>query len=334
MYKRQGADTECDLTIEARNPAERESIARLRNRLLAEHCGAALADVEAALKAKGSLLAVAGELSANGHSLRPIEDGEPDPEEVTAYMEALADLRRPFSFGSLMQALRRRFAARSSPILIAAVIAVFAALIAAWNFSPLSNYANAQSVQAAFNDIAANGFAPLLVIAVFLAGGLVAFPLLVLIAATAAAFGPWLGFLYALTGSIASALLTFGIGAILGRDVLKKWMGPRLNRLRQKIVRQGVLAIALVRMVPVAPFTLVNIVAGASGIRLLDFIGGTVLGLLPGLILMSALGAQIARLVTAPSAFELMLLALCILAWIGLSFGVQAALRRFGDGTS
>ena len=110
--------------------------------------------------------------------------------------------------------------------------------------------------------------------------------------------------LYAATGALASALLTYGIGAMLGREVLRKWMGPRLTRIRQKIVKQGVLAIAAIRMVPVAPFTLVNIVAGASGIKLLDYTAGTLLGLLPGLILMSALGAQIARMVTAPSALE------------------------------
>ena len=150
------------------------------------------------------------------------------------------------------------------------------------------------------------------------------FPVTVLIAATAATFGPWLGFLYAASGALASALLTYFIGALLGRDVLRNWMGPRLTRIRQRIVRQGVLAIAAIRMVPVAPFTLVNMVAGASGIRLLDYIAGTLLGLLPGLILMSALGAQIARIITSPSAFELALFALCIVAWIGLSFGIQA----------
>ena len=121
---------------------------------------------------------------------------------------------------------------------------------------------------------------------------------------------------------------------MLGREVLRKWMGPRLTRIRQKIVKQGVLAIAAIRMVPVAPFTLVNMVAGASGIKLIDYTAGTLLGLLPGLILMSALGSQIARIVTAPTAFEIALFVLCIVAWIGLSVGIQAAIRRFGDQSS
>ena len=53
-------------------------------------------------------------------------------------------------------------------------------------------------------------------------------------------------------------------------------MGPRLNRIRRGIVRRGVLAVAAVRLVPIAPFTVVNLVAGASRIPLLDFVLGTV----------------------------------------------------------
>ena len=67
-------------------------------------------------------------------------------------------------------------------------------------------------------------------------------------------------------------------------------MGPRLNRVRRGIVKRGVLAVAAVRLVPVAPFTLVNLVAGASRIRFSDYLLGTIIGMAPGLILMSRTG--------------------------------------------
>ena len=57
-------------------------------------------------------------------------------------------------------------------------------------------------------------------------GGLVAFPVLLLIAATAAAFGPVLGFLYAAAGSLASATVTYALGLALGRDTLRAVIGP------------------------------------------------------------------------------------------------------------
>ena len=49
---------------------------------------------------------------------------------------------------------------------------------------------------------------------------------------------------------------------------------------------------ATVRLVPAAPFTLVNLVAGAMRIRFLHYLAGTALGLLPGLAVMAALGAR------------------------------------------
>lgn len=325
-----GADTECDLSIEASSDRERRAVLGVRNRLLAEHCGADAAAVEDILEETGSLVAVADGLSRNGHSLCSIDDGEMDRGELVAFVETVADPRRPLNLADLTSTLRGRLASISSALTITAAIFVVASLVVAWNFSPLADYADAQTVQGAFGEIAASAFAPFIVLGLFLAGGLVAFPVTLLIAATAAAFGPWLGFVYATLGAMASALLTYGIGAFLGRDILRNLLGPRLTRIRKQIVSQGVLAVAAIRLVPVAPFTLVNIVAGTSGIKLLDYTAGTLLGLLPGLVLMSALGTQIMRILASPSALEMSLFALCIAAWIALSIGVQAALRRFG----
>ncbi len=120
-----------------------------------------------------------------------------------------------------------------------------------------------------------------IVLAIFLAGGLVAFPVTVLIAATAATFGPWLGFLYAACGALASALLTYFIGALARPRCAAKLDGAAPHPYPRTHRRQGVLAIAAIRMVPIAPFTLVNMVAGASGIKLLDYVAGTLLGSAP-----------------------------------------------------
>ena len=53
----------------------------------------------------------------------------------------------------------------------------------------------------------------IIVLAVFIVGGLLVFPVMFLIAATAATFGPWLGFALAGAGTTASAILTYGVGA-------------------------------------------------------------------------------------------------------------------------
>jgi uncharacterized membrane protein YdjX (TVP38/TMEM64 family) len=176
--------------------------------------------------------------------------------------------------------------------------------------------------------VATGAWGPPVILACFVIGGLIAFPVTVLIAVTAATFGPFLGFVYAAIGCLASALVTFLIGAALGKDLVRGLLGPRLVRIRRRIVKQGIIAVALIRVVPVAPFTLVNLVAGASQIRLQDFMAGTALGMAPGLVIMSALGHQLFQIVTEPTLANVVLLVIAVLAWLAVSFGVQIMVAK------
>lgn len=327
-----GTDTECDLVVEARSDSERAMIRHVRARLLADHCGVA---VEQALKsADQGLIAAAETLSGRGHRLVPIEDGEPDEGDFAEHLQAVADPERPIESDKLIEGLLRDRLPRPSRWLMWAKLSAFPlialALAIAWQFPPLSHIASLAEIGPMLSTLAEQPWAPLLVIGVYVVGGLVAFPVLLLIAATAAAFGPVLGFLYAAAGCLASAIVTFALGLALGRDMLRAVIGPRLKRVQRHIVKGGVVTIAAIRMVPIAPFTVVNIVAGASDIRLAPFIAGTILGMAPGWLLMSALGHQLARIASAPTAADIALLATLIVVWVSLAATVQLAFAKFG----
>ena len=331
-----GADSECDLAIEADSLAERRVILDIRNRLLGEHCGVSAARAARALKdSRNSLVAVADTLSANGHSLRPIDDGEPEDGGLADYMEELADPRQPVRFRDLWRGAFRHVGIAAAP----AVGITFAALLVgaltlAWYVTPLADWADPEAVGGWLKGAAQQPWAAAWVVGIFLAGGLVAFPVTILIAATAATFGPWFGFLYAVLGVLASALMTYGVGALFGQNALRALLGERLDRIRGKIEKHGVLAVAAIRVVPVAPFSFVNVAAGASAISLVDYIAGTLLGMLPGLIVMSALGHRIVAIISDPSLAELSLLALAVLGWVAVSFAVQALVSRYWSGAS
>jgi uncharacterized membrane protein YdjX (TVP38/TMEM64 family) len=108
-------------------------------------------------------------------------------------------------------------------------------------------------------------------------------------------------------------------------------LGPKLDSVRKRVARKGVLAVAIIRMVPVAPFSIVNMLAGASEITLGQYVLGTVIGMAPGILVMSLLGHQLSQLFLHPSATQLALLAAAIIAWIGLSIGVQALVTKYWD---
>ena len=330
-----GTDTECDLVIEAKTDAERAQIACVRNRLLGDHCGATADEVAAALEAAdGSLLAVARTLSRLGHSLSPIHDVPDSADELGTVIQSVADPERPIGAEQFVSNMTGGMVpTRHISTVVKVVLAglVVLALAMVWRYVPL---ARPDEVRAAFASINGSAMAPFIVVSVFVAAGFVFFPVTVLIAATAATFGPWLGFGYATAGALASALAIYAVGAAIGKKPLRNFLGPRLNRVRQRVAKRGVITIAAVRLVPVAPFTVVNLVAGASGIPVFEYIVGTLLGMLPGLIMISAVGHQIARIMTAPTPTDFALLAAVVTCWIAVSIGVQAVVSRYSSSRS
>jgi uncharacterized membrane protein YdjX (TVP38/TMEM64 family) len=97
------------------------------------------------------------------------------------------------------------------------------------------------------------------------------------------------------------------------------------------VARKGVIAVTLIRLVPVAPYTIVNLLAGASEITVAQYLLGTALGMLPGIFMMSVLGHQLSQIILHPSAFSLAMLAAAVLGWIGLSIGIQALVSKYWE---
>jgi len=157
-------------------------------------------------------------------------------------------------------------------------------------------------------------------VAGFLIGGLLVMPVMVLIAVTILAFGPWWGFWYALIGMTASALLTFGIGRLLGRRLMDHLSGSWVERISRTLAKKGVLTVATLRMLPIAPFSILNAVAGASHIRVRDFFLGTVLGELPGLVGLALFLDQVTETIRHPGLGSILLLiviavGIVLIAW-------------------
>jgi len=139
------------------------------------------------------------------------------------------------------------------------------------------------------------------VIGGYIVGSLVLAPITLLVIATAAAFGPLTGFLYALCGSWVSAMVTYGLGRLVGKEIVHRFTGSVLSRVRRQISRHGFLSMLFARIVPIAPFAVVNVVAGACQVRLRDFSLATALGMIPGITIIVVLGHQLGRTLRDPT---------------------------------
>ncbi|OPH12145.1 hypothetical protein FE89_29785 [Azospirillum brasilense] len=84
---------------------------------------------------------------------------------------------------------------------------------------------------------------------------------------------------------------------------------------------------AALRVVPVAPFTVVNLVAGASRIRFADYLFGTILGMAPGILVFNLLGHQLERVLTEPTPTDMVLLGLAAVTALGLGWAGNRLVR-------
>jgi uncharacterized membrane protein YdjX (TVP38/TMEM64 family) len=77
-----------------------------------------------------------------------------------------------------------------------------------------------------------------------------------------------------------------------------------LNRLCTALRRRGLLAMTALRLVPLAPFAVESVVAGAIRIRFWHFALGTFIGMLPGTLATTIFGGQIETALRDPSAIN------------------------------
>ena len=196
------------------------------------------------------------------------------------------------------------------------------ALAAAWRWTPLSAWFDIGTLAAWQTSLRQTSAAPLFVLMAYVIGGLIAFPVTVLIVATIVAFGPLSGSVYSLAGCVASAAVAYAIGCVSGRQAIGRIAGPRLNRLNRLILHHGILAVASLRLLPIAPFSIVNLVAGACRIRFRDFFLGTLMGMTPGILGIMLFERQFENAIRYPGLKSLAILAAVIatiaaaIAWL------------------
>ena len=163
--------------------------------------------------------------------------------------------------------------------------------------------------------------------AAFAALAFVGVPQFVLIAAAVVAFGTWTGFVYSWIGTMVSALVGFCLGRAAGAKALARFSGEGVKRFMDHVGQNGFLASLVVRLVPSAPFIVVNMAAGVTPMRARDFIAGTGLGIVPKIALTAFAGASIARAMRGEIGRDLVWLVLLVVAWLAAGWAARQWLR-------
>lgn len=202
---------------------------------------------------------------------------------------------------------------RKRTLLIAlSLIVLMLALAATWHWTPLGDLARSGLITDWLHDAAHSPWMPLFVAIAFVGASLVLFPNTVLSLAVILALGPVTGTAYAFGGSLLAALVGHTIGRWGGRHI-EKLRIHSVDRISAQLRRGGFLQVLALRMLPVAPFSATNILAGAARVRLLPFAAATAVGIAPYILTFAVFGRQGRRLLSNPT-FEDAALTLGIVA--------------------
>jgi uncharacterized membrane protein YdjX (TVP38/TMEM64 family) len=187
-------------------------------------------------------------------------------------------------------------------VLSVLVLVGFLGLAAAWRWTPVGEWLNIDMLIRQADALETHPATPLLVIAGIATAAFLAVPLTLLVIAAVLGFGSLAGFFFSLVGAELGAMLAFLVGRGVGRDLVRRFAGKRLNSISKRLSKRGLLAIITLRIVPVAPFNVINLVAGASHIRFRDFALGTLVGLLPGILAIALFADSLVRSIRDPDA--------------------------------
>jgi uncharacterized membrane protein YdjX (TVP38/TMEM64 family) len=111
-----------------------------------------------------------------------------------------------------------------------------------------------------------------------------------------AIFGLAEGILLVSFASSLGAVLAFASARFVLRDSVQRRVGGRLQAVNEGIARDGLFYLFTMRLVPVFPFFVVNLLMGLTSIRLRTFYWVSQLGMLPATVAYVYAGTQLARI--------------------------------------
>lgn len=337
-------DTECNIALDGRptdqssNPSAargdtrvRDAIVAMRSRLLAEHLGRQPQQVGDEIARTGSMLRSIEALRGGERTLSPHDPTVTPDMDSLVPSEAVIDPETPMAPEALVTQFvpvekRRRLSGRYAWLGVLALLLAGVAVL--WQWTPLKQYMNIGMLTHLTETLARMPFSPLVILAAYVVGGLISVPITLMIAATGLVFGAVEGGAYAFIGTGASATVTYLLGRSLGRETVRRLAGPRINGLSERLAERGLVAMVILRVLPVAPFTVVNVIAGASQIGLRDYLLGTLIGMGPGIVVTVSFAHQLVQTLRHPTMGSFVALLSIGVALVGLSVALQRFFRK------
>jgi uncharacterized membrane protein YdjX (TVP38/TMEM64 family) len=164
-------------------------------------------------------------------------------------------------------------------------VAVVAGILGVVAYSLVGDPASDLSVSALLSHLrtySKHPAAPLIAIPVFVLGSLLVAPVTGMIALCGLLFEPLVASLTAIAGTLAATVVNYRLGQYFV-DMISAKIPDTVSRRIDVIAKSSdVLSLTGLRLIPIAPFTIVNIAVGVAGVSLRKFLAATLLAMGPG----------------------------------------------------
>ncbi len=117
-------------------------------------------------------------------------------------------------------------------------------------------------------------------------------------------FGPWLGTLWVVLGATAGASAVFLIARTALGDSLRRRAGPAIASMEAGFRENAFSYLLTLRLIPLFPFFLVNLVPAFLGMRLGSYGLATFIGIIPGAFVFTFAGAGLGSVFDANESFS------------------------------
>jgi uncharacterized membrane protein YdjX (TVP38/TMEM64 family) len=209
------------------------------------------------------------------------------------------------------------------------VLVLLAAAVVGLYLSPLRDQMTRENVRTFVEHLRGLWYGPAIFIGAFMLACIFALPASVFVVAAGFIWGWLLGGIYAIVGGLLGAVASFYLGRFVGEGILHKF--GRLGRaVAKQVDHAGFRSLLVLRFIPGIPFAVLNYGAGVAGVRMRDFLGSTLIGVVPSMFVFAyCADALFNGSMTEGDAFKrLLIVCVLMLAIILLPVAVKRFARR------
>ncbi len=174
--------------------------------------------------------------------------------------------------------------------------------------------------------------APVIYGIIYIAGEIILIPGSALSVTASALFGPYVGLILVSVCSTTGAGLSFLIARYFARGQVESWINKnkKIKRLDELSGIHGKYIVAITRLIPLFPFTLLNYAFGLTKIKFWTYLFWSWLCMLPGTVLY-VFGADFIIQLTSGGRFPWVTVAVFVVGVVVLVFAVRAARRKMNS---